>query len=396
MGDFHFGRAEAGRLIEDYTMETSPAIRAVEALTEQVKTFKSEHRSELDSIRDQITRLSTKAGRFAVGGGSDASSVESPERKAFESFLRNGDARELKAVNLAAQADGGFALPKQIVAELVKVLKASSYMRGIARVETAATPDFHLVVATNAVGASWTGEAGTRSETSTPTFADVAPSFGELYAAPRASNWSLQDLPSITDWLLREVAEQFAVTENTAFLNGDGTNKPKGLLTYTTAATADGARAFGTIEHVPTGVAGNWPATDAGIFDLLVSVAHKLRAPYRQGASWLMPTAVIDRLRRVKDSTGQPIWTPGLGGTPAQLLGYSVIEAEDMPAIAANSLSIAFGDMRRAYVIADRVESSLIVDPYTTKGQTTFYVSKRVGGALLDSNAVKVVKFSVA
>ena len=155
-----------------------------------------------------------------------------------------------------------------------------------------------------------------------------------------------------------------------------------------------GARAFGTVEHVPTGVAGNWPKTDAAIFDLMVSVAHKLRAPYRQGASWLMPTAVIKRLRRVKDSTGQPIWTPGLGADPAQLLGYPVVEAEDMPAIAANSLSIAFGDMRRAYVIADRVESSLIVDPYSTKGSTTFYVAKRVGGALLDSNAVKVVRFA--
>ena len=362
-------------------------------LASGLNEFKDRYTAKLEALQSSVEKLSTKQGRLLVGGG-DARAHESPERKAFEGFLRNGDPRELKAINLAAQADGGFALPKEIHSELLVVMKQASYMRGIARVEPATTPDFHLIVATNAVGASWTGEAGTRTETSTPTFADVAPSFGELYACPKASNWSLADIPSITDWLLREVAEQFAVTENNSFLNGDGTNKPKGLLTYTTAATADGARAFGTVEHVPTGVAGNWPATDAAIFDLMVSVAHKLRAPYRQGASWLVPTAVIERLRRVKDSTGQPIWTPGLGANPAQLLGYPVVEAEDMPAIAANSLSIAFGDMRRAYVIADRVESSLIVDPYSSKGSTTFYVAKRVGGALLDSNAVKLVKFA--
>jgi HK97 family phage major capsid protein len=374
--------------------ESTDISAAYRDLASGLNEFKSRYNAKLEALQSSVEKLSTKAGRLALG--SNQSTTDNGERKAFESFLRSGDARELKAINLAAQADGGYALPKEILAELLKVQKQSSYMRGVARVESATTPDFHLIVATNAVGASWSGETGTRSETTTPTFADVAPSFGELYAAPKASNWSLSDIPSVTDWLLAEVAEQFAVTENSAFLTGDGTNKPKGLLAGPTAATADASRAFGTIEHVPTGVAGNWPATDAGIFDLVVGVAHKLRAPYRANASWLMPTAVIERLRRVKDSAGQPIWVPGLGGSPASLLGYPVIEAEDMPAIAANSLSIAFGDMRRAYVIADRADSSLIVDPYSTKGYTSFYVAKRVGGALLDSNAIKCVKFSVS
>ncbi len=381
-------------------METSNTIRAVEALTDQVKTFKNEHRSELDAIREQVERLSTKAGRLAVGGGGIDTSqnrMSGEQKAAFERFLRTADPRELKAVNIGTNADGGFALPKQSHAEILRVEKSLSIMRQLARVETATTADFHVVIGTSSVGASWVGETDTRSETSTPVFADVAPSMGELYANLRVSNWSLQDIPNISAWLQDEAAQQFVVAEDTAFLVGNGTNRPKGLLAGLTAATADSSRAFGTVEHIATGVAGNWPTTSAAIYDLLVTTAYKLKAAYRQNAAWLMSAAAVDKLRKVKETTTDaPIWTPGMGATPPTLLGFPVYESEDMPAVAANSLSIAFGDFRKAYLIADRVDTSLVIDPYTVKGQTLMYLSRRTGGALLDSNAIKVVKFAAA
>jgi HK97 family phage major capsid protein len=371
---------------------------AVAALAGDVREFRSNYDSRLEAIRSQLDAVSRKAGRSAVGGTTQPAPTLNAEQKAsFERFLRTGDPRELKGVNIGTAGDGGYALPKEIHSEILRVEKNLSVMRRIARVETATSSDYHVVIASNAVGASWVGESGTRSETTTPTFADVAPYFGELYANAKVSNWALNDIPNIAEWLTTEVAQQFAVAEDSAFITGDGTNKPKGLLGYTTAATADNARAFGTIEHVATGVAGNWPASSASIYDLLVSVVYKLKAAYRQNASWLMSAAAVDKLRKVKEtSTDAPIWTPGMGATPATLLGFPVYESEDMPAVAANSLSIAFGDFRKAYLIADRVDTSLVVDPYTSKGSTMMYLARRTGGALLDSNAVKLVKFAAA
>jgi HK97 family phage major capsid protein len=380
-------------------MENASISHAIAGLTRDVTDFKTTYEAELTAIREQLDRTARKAGRSAVGGTAavDRDALNAEQKSAFERFLKTGDARELKAVNIGTAADGGFALPKEIHSEILRVEKNLSVMRQLARVEPATTADYHVVIATNAIGASWVGESGTRSETTTPTFADIAPSWGELYANAKVSNWALADIPNLSNWLTNEVASQFAVTEDTAFLVGDGTNKPKGLLTYTTAATADNARAFGTIEHVATGVAGNWPATSAAIYDLLVTTAYKLRAPYRQNAAWLMNAAAVDKLRKIKESTTDaPIWTPGMGATPATLLGYPVYESEDMPAVAANSLSIAFGDFRKAYLIADRLETSLVVDPFTSKGSTMMYLARRTGGALLDSNAVKVVRFATA
>lgn len=365
---------------------------SIQTLASDWQGFKHSNQVELAKLRADLEHLSRKAGRASLGGGCDFS----PETKAgFERFLKTGDARELKAVSIGTAADGGYALPKEIFSELLRVEKNLSLFRGVARVVQARSNDFNLVIATNSVGASWSSESGSRSETSTPTFANIQPSFGELYAAPKLSNWSIDDLANITDWLLEEVGQQFAVTQDTAFLNGDGTNKPKGLLTYTTAATADASRAFGTIEHIATGAAGAWPASNQ--LDVLISTVHKLKAAYRQNAAWMMPSSVLDSIRKWKDTTGMPIWTPAVAaGMPSTLLGFPVYEHEAMPAIAANSLSIAFGDFSKAYVIADRTDASLIVDPFSTKGQTTYYVARRVGGALLDSNAVKLVKFAAA
>jgi HK97 family phage major capsid protein len=374
---------------------TNSVSEAVASLAGDVKSFRSTYDRQLDEVRSQLDRLAMKNARGMLGGDASATRLDGEKKAAFERFLKTGDVRELKSVNITTAADGGFALPKEIHSEILRVEQNLSPMRQLARVEQATTADFNVVIATNSVGASWVAEGGTRSETTTPTFANVAPSYGELYANARVSNWALADIPDVSAWLVEEVAQQFAVAENAAFLTGDGTNKPKGILTYTTAATADASRAFGTVEHIATGVSGNWPATSAGIYDLLVSVAYRLKPAYRQGASWLMSAAAVDRLRKIKESTTDaPIWTPGMGATPATLLGFPVYETEDMPAIAANSLSIAFGDFRKAYLIADRVESSLIIDPYTTKGATLMYLARRTGGALLDSNAVKLVKFS--
>jgi HK97 family phage major capsid protein len=196
-------------------------------------------------------------------------------------------------------------------------------------------------------------------------------------------------------WLAEELAEEFGRQEGNLFINGTGTNQAKGLLNPTFAATADATRAFGTVEYVPTGVAGAFAATSPT--DIFFTLASKVKAAYRNNASFVMPKSVLFQVAAFKDTSGRYIFNPITSpNVPATLLGFPVVEAEDMPAIAANSYSILFGNFKRAYQIVDRVGTRVIRDPFSNKPYIGFYTTKRVGGSVVNSEAYKAVKFSVS
>lgn len=200
---------------------------------------------------------------------------------------------------------------------------------------------------------------------------------------------------NVEDWLADQIAREFAVAEGSAFVNGNGTNRPRGILTYTTTNEIDSVRAFGTLQHLATGTAGAFPASNPQ--DRLVELVHSLKAPYRQGAAWVMNSDTLARIRKFKTTDGAFIWQPGMvEGQAATLLGYPVVEAEDMPDVAADSLSIAFGNFRAGYLIADRGETRILRDPFSNKPFVHFYATKRVGGAIIDTQAIKLMKFAAS
>ena len=178
-------------------------------------------------------------------------------------------------------------------------------------------------------------------------------------------------------------------------MTGNGTNRPKGFTTYATTSEADGVRAFGTLQYVAAGAAGGFAAANPQ--DRLIDLIHALKPAYRQGAVFVMASDTLARVRKMKTSDGSFIWQPGLAaGVPATLLGYPVVEAEDMPTVAADSLSIAFGNFRAGYTIADRGETGILRDPYSNKPFVHFYATRRVGGAVVNSEAIKLMKFSAS
>lgn len=378
--------------------------RAINEMASSWKDFQqrdAERQSELtkrlDYLERGLDRKTMQDNRDRLGpliGGADREI--SRERKAFLAWARTGDDREMKAVTIGTGSEGGYALPKEIEREIFSIARDASVIRKLSRVVQTTSNDFHALITNAGTASGWVGETTARTATNTATFYDVAPFMGDLYANAQVSQWALDDIDQMGDWVVGEIAAEFARAEDSAFVGGSGTNQPKGFLAYTTAATDDGARAFGTIEHVPTGVAGGWPASDSAIYDMLVTVSYKLKQAYRANASWVVTTGVLDKLRKVKDSTGMPIWSPGMGAQPPTLLGYPIYEDVHMTPIAANSLSIALGDFKAGYLIADRVGMSILRDPFTNKPNVCFYARKRTGGAVLDSNAIKLVKFSVS
>lgn len=323
--------------------------------------------------------------------------IADPAKAAFvDGYLRRGSEVELKSFSGAVAADGGYAVPKEIDAIIDATLKGISPIRSIANVVRVGSAGYRKLVTQNGVTSGWASETATRPETATPTFNEIVPSFGELYANPAATQAMLDDAAfDVEGWLASEIATEFAKAEGAAFVNGNGTNKPRGFLQAPTAVTSDVTRPFGTLQYIASGAAGAFVASNPQ--DKLVELVHALRAPYRQGASWVMNASTLATIRKFKTTDGAFIWQAGMAaGQPDTLLGYPVVEAEDMPDIAANSMSIAFGNFKAGYLIAERSETNILRDPYSNKPYVHFYATKRLGGAVTNSEAIKVMKFAAS
>ncbi len=322
-----------------------------------------------------------------------------PARAAFvDRYLRKGQEAgvELKSFSGATGGAGGYAVPREIDAMIDSALKAISPIRQIANVVRVGSSGYRKLVTTGGTASGWASETGARTETATPVFNEIAPPFGDLYANPAASQAMLDDAQfDVEAWLSNEIAMEFAKAEGAAFVSGSGTNRPKGFLTYAATNEADGVRAFGTLQYVASGASGGFASSNPQ--DRLIDLVQALKSPYRQGASFVMNSATLARIRKFKTSDGAFLWQPSMAaGQPATLLGYPVVEAEDMPDMAADSLSIAFGNFQLGYVVAERGETSILRDPFTNKPFVNFYAVKRLGGAVSNSEAIKVMKFAAS
>ena len=353
--------------------------------------------AEVAGLKARVEAGALRAARLPLDGVKGADATVDPARTAFvERYLRRGleAGVEMKSITGTPNSDGGFAVPREIDAMIDRTLKTVSPIRAIANVVTTGTAGYRKLIAVGGTPSGWVAETAARPMTNTPVFNEVVPPSGHLYANPAASQAMLDDaMFDVEAWLADEVAREFARAEGAAFVTGNGTNQPRGFTTYPVTTEADAVRAYGTVQYVAAGAAGNFAA--ASPQDRLVDLVHALRAPYRQGAVFVMASDTLARIRKMKTSDGAFIWSPGLTvGQPGTLLGFPVVEAEDMPAVAADSLSIAFGNFQAAYVIADRGETSVLRDPYSNKPFVHFYATKRVGGALVNSEAIKLMRFS--
>lgn len=362
-------------------------------------SFEALEREDEDvaALRGEVQALKARVDAQAIAGARPALSGAKSEASPFvERYLRKGleAGVELKAVSGTTDAAGGYAVPQEIDAEIDRALTAISPIRAIANVVKVGSAGYRKLVTTGGTESGWVAETAARPETDTPVFNEIAPPMGELYANPAASQAMLDDAAfDIEAWLAHEIATEFARAEGAAFVAGNGTNKPKGFLAAPNSDEADGDRDFGTLQFLETGVDGGFPASNPQ--DRLIDLVQALRSPYRQGAVFVMNSATAARIRKFKTSDGAFIWQPGLvSGQPDTLLGYPVVEAEDMPDVATNALAIAFGNFRAGYLIAERAETQILRDPFTNKPFVHFYATKRLGGQVTNSEAIKLLKFA--
>ena len=349
-------------------------------------------RGDVEEVKVRLDRVSRAAARPVLDATPGA--APSPEYKGFvEGYLRRGRDAELKSVSGVLPADGGYAVPREIDAMIAARLRNISPIRAIAQVVQTGTAGYRKLVTTGGTASGWVSEVAGRPETDTPAFAEIAPPTGELYANPAASQAMLDDAGfDLESWLAEEIAMEFARAEGAAFVGGSGLNQPEGFLSAPASALDDGARAFGTLQYLASGHATGF---DTSPELRLIDLVHALKAGHRQGASWVMNSATLAEVRKLKAADGSFLWQPGLmEGQPNRLLGYPVVEAEDMPDIAADAFPIAFGNFRAGYLIAERSATAILRDPFTNKPFVHFYATKRVGGQVLDSDAIKLLRIS--
>lgn len=380
-------------------------------------TLLHDHKARMETMETRLARIQT------IGAGSDGKQEikEAVEyRNAWMSWMRKGqqdrdleqkllaagkaleardaaDGREVRATQVITTTNsaGGYAIPKEIEQTIARLTIDISPIRQISTVRQIGTTDYNEIFDIGGTGFEWVGENATRNQTNTSDLANIKPTIGTISAKPQATEESMDDLFfDVAAWLATCVAEAHAAGEGAAFVSGNGTNKPTGFLAGPApVATADSSRAFGTLQYIASGQAAAMP-TSADVF---IDMVYAIRARYRTNARWVVSKAVLAAMRKYKDTTGQYLWQPSLSaGQPQTFMGYPITEAEDMPAVAANAFPVAFGDFKEGYLIVDRVGVRVTRDEITTPGQVKFYVRKRVGGILRNTQALKVLKIAVS
>jgi len=386
---------ESYRSANEERLAEIEARQSADPLTEQ-KLARMD--AALDDTMRRIDRITLERGRPALAqDGANRDPLVAEHKAAFAAYVRSGEAGglkrlEAKALSAGSGPDGGYLAPSTVEGEILRRLSAVSPIRSLATVRTISSGTYKKAFSTTGPASGWVAETATRTQTNAPTLAELSFPAMELYAMPAATQTLLDDaIVNIDQWIAEEVESVFAEQEGAAFVSGDGTDKPKGFLAYPTVAEASWS--WGNIGVLNSGVAGAFPASNPS--DVLVDLVYALKAGYRQNASFVMNRKTQGLIRKFKDSTGNYLWQPpASAGAPATLMGFPLVEAEDMPNIANNAVSIAFGDFRRGYLVVDRAGVRILRDPYSAKPYVLFYTTKRVGGGVQDFAAIKGLKFS--
>lgn len=390
---------EQGKAFEDFKKSNDALLKAkaegkaVSELEARVEAADAEI-ARLSKALDEVAK---KANRPGAAGEGEKARIEAEHKEAWLGWVRKGNEAglaelEARAISVGTPSDGGYAVPAEQDRDILRLLREQSPLRQVCRVVTIGTEDYTKLVQLGKAASGWVGEKDVRPETGTPTWQAVKPVFGEVYANPAVTQKALDDLFfNVESELAADIALEFAEQEGKAFLTGDGTNKPKGLLAYPQAEGDDKSRPFGTLQCLKTGVADGFKAS--GPADDLIDLIYALKKGHRTGAQWMMNGKTLSALRKWKDGDGNYLWQPALtAGQPSQILGYGIVENEDMPDVGADATPLLFGNYARAYWIFDRIGIRSLRDPFTNKPYVHFYTTKRVGGMLADSEAVKILK----
>ncbi len=344
----------------------------------------------LDSYKSRLDLIETTLSRPFIGENLSVSHYDNEHKNAFHNYLKSGNEQNLskieqKALSAGSDVDGGYLITYQTSKQITQILEEISPMRKLASREQISSSSLDIIEDYDKAQAGWTAETKAIVDTDTPKINKRNIGVFELFAQPSATQKLIDDSSiDIEKWLADKLINSFAKLENQAFIKGDGASCPRGILTYT-----DG-REWGQIQQVTSGTESSFDA------DSMFNLYFSLKEQYSHNASFLMNRFTLHLVRTLKDRTsGRYLWNPSLAeGNPGTLLGLPVYEAADMPVAEKATLSMAIADFKAAYKIVDRMGLRVLRDPYTFKPFVKFYTTKRVGGDVINFEAIKLLKLS--
>jgi HK97 family phage major capsid protein len=349
---------------------------------------------------EQERKMEARINRHLLGlggAGEDARSAdERLARQTYDNYLRHGAERlgesEKKVLVVSNDSTGGYLAPPSFVAEIIKAEVLFSPMRALVDVRQIGSGELQQPKRTGTAAATRVGEIQTRVESTNPSWGLVKISAPEMYAEARISNANLEDSAfSLEQELQGEFGEQFGVTEGNEIINGNGVNKCLGILDAAAAGPAT------PISFTVSGSAATIKGASGAEADGLINLFHAVKTAYAIRGTWIMNRQSLGKVRLLKDTTGQYLWQPGLvAGMPNSILGAPYVETPDMPDESANAFPIAFGDWKRAYKLAERLDMAITRDPLTLAnvGQVKFFARRRVGGQVVLGEAIRLLKCS--
>jgi HK97 family phage major capsid protein len=397
--------------------------KLVEAQNKAFEAFKEKHAAEIKAgtdeakaatqkVSDELAKISkdlkskleeieTLAARKAMGDGQKGATPEMVEYKSgLFGYIRTGEEKglrdlEKKAMTSGTNPDGGYTVHPEYDTAIDRVARRTIAMRQIATVRQINSRSLKKLVTTSGASVGgWGNENTTPSATGIPALAELEFTPGTLWAEPQVSRELLEDSDiNIESYLADEVGIAYAEQENGVYVTGSGVNKPKGWQSY--SIVADASYAWGSIGYIASGGAGAFASTNPT--DNFINLMHALKPVYRPGAVWVMNDATLGTVRKFKDGQGNYILMPSkdvVGGFTEMLLGKPIVSDDDMPVVASNSYSVAFGDFKRGYLIVERTGTQVIRDELTAKPNVKFYHRRRVGGGVQNFEAIKVMKMA--
>ena len=319
-------------------------------------------------------------------------------KAAHARYLRKGDRLltndEVKTLSVGSDPDGGYFVTPDTNGRIVTKIYETSPIRQIASAMTIGTDALEGIEDLAEAGAGYAGEQAQGGDTTTPQVGKWRIPVFWIDTEPKTTQQLLDDaFVDVEGWLSAKVGDKIGRFENSEFVNG-AADKIRGFASYPTLDDTGSGVAWGSIGQIKTGQSADFPSSTPA--DKLFDLIGLLKEAYLSNARWVTRRSVITKIRKFKESTTNGyIWQPGLqAGVPETLLGFPITRAEDVPALAASSLSLWFGDFRAAYQIVDRQGVRVLRDNLTSKPFVKFYTTKRTGGGVVNFEAIKAMYFN--
>lgn len=382
----------------DEILEKKASGESVEGLEAKLALINT----DMTEIRKSMELIDAKANRPGDGGDVNLTEDQVAYQKGFANYLRTGDGdsralKELgrKAMNSQNDDQGGYLVLPEMDMVIDRIAPTISAMHRLADTVEIGSAKWEKMVKKSGMAIRWTADGAGGGETTEPTYAKVAIDVHTAEAEPWVFNETLEDaFVNLENDLAEEAAITFAEGSGAAFITGNGVGRPRGIAAYTNVANS--AYTWGNVGYILSGKSAAF--TSVAPADAVVDLQHALKSQYRPGAAWMCNDATLGVMRQIKDASGSYyLWNPdpaaGFGG---RFLGSPVEVDDNLADLAAGSISLAYGNFKRGYKIVNRRGISLIRDNLTTKGQTKFNFTKRMGGGIFNYEAIKLMKFATS